>query len=104
MLTSGSCSTWACSTWAMKGRGAGVAETELPLHSATPLVTGVGASNPSPDNLQTPEERARLVGRARLLAWGANAWHVIEFALAVAFGAAASSTALIGFGADSLLE
>jgi divalent metal cation (Fe/Co/Zn/Cd) transporter len=81
-----------------------VAETELPLHSATPLVTGVGASSPAPDNLQTPEERARLVGRARLLAWGANAWHVIEFALAVAFGAAASSTALIGFGADSLIE
>jgi divalent metal cation (Fe/Co/Zn/Cd) transporter len=45
-----------------------------------------------------------LVGRARLLAWGANAWHMIEFALAVAFGAAASSTALIGFGADSLIE
>ena len=36
--------------------------------------------------------------------WGANAWHVIEFWLAVAFGAAASSTALIGFGADSLIE
>jgi divalent metal cation (Fe/Co/Zn/Cd) transporter len=67
-------------------------------------VTGVGASNPAPDNLLTPEQRARLVGRARLLAWGANAWHVIEFALAVAFGAAASSTALIGFGADSLIE
>jgi len=61
-------------------------------------------SNPAPDNLQAPDERARLVGRARLLAWGANAWHVIEFALAVAFGAAASSTALIGFGADSLIE
>jgi divalent metal cation (Fe/Co/Zn/Cd) transporter len=39
-----------------------------------------------------------------LLAWGANSWHLIEFAVAVAAGAAASSTALIGFGADSLIE
>ena len=44
------------------------------------------------------------MARARLLAWGANAWHLIEFAIAVAAGAAASSTALIGFGADSLIE
>jgi divalent metal cation (Fe/Co/Zn/Cd) transporter len=49
-------------------------------------------------------ERARLVARARWLAWGANAWHLVEFAVAVAAGAAASSTALIGFGADSLVE
>jgi len=48
--------------------------------------------------------RAKLVSRARLLAWGANAWHVIEFSLAVAFGIAASSAALISFGADSLIE
>jgi divalent metal cation (Fe/Co/Zn/Cd) transporter len=50
------------------------------------------------------EERGRLVRRARLLAWGGNSWHVLEFAIAVAAGIAASSIALIGFGFDSLVE
>jgi divalent metal cation (Fe/Co/Zn/Cd) transporter len=49
-------------------------------------------------------ERARLQRRARLLAWGGNAWHVAEFAIALAAGIAASSIALIGFGVDSLIE
>lgn len=42
--------------------------------------------------------------RARILAWGANAWHVAEFAMAVGAGIAAGSIALIGFGLDSLVE
>ncbi len=46
----------------------------------------------------------RLERRARLLAWGGIAWHVIEFAIAVAAGVAAGSIALVGFGADSLIE
>jgi divalent metal cation (Fe/Co/Zn/Cd) transporter len=50
------------------------------------------------------EQRRRLVRRARLLAWGGIAWHFIEFAIALAAGIAASSIALIGFGADSLIE
>ena len=55
--------------------------------------------------LVTPSaERARLVRRARLLAWGGNAWHVVEFLVAVAAGIAASSVALVGFGLDSLVE
>jgi divalent metal cation (Fe/Co/Zn/Cd) transporter len=49
-------------------------------------------------------ERASLVRRAKLLAWGGNAWHVFEFAIAVGAGIAASSIALIAFGADSLIE
>jgi divalent metal cation (Fe/Co/Zn/Cd) transporter len=49
-------------------------------------------------------ERARLVRRAQLLAWGGIVWHFIECAIAVAAGIAASSIALIGFGADSLIE
>ena len=44
------------------------------------------------------------MARARWLAWGANAWHVVEFAVAAGAGAAASSPALIGFGIDSLVE
>jgi divalent metal cation (Fe/Co/Zn/Cd) transporter len=49
-------------------------------------------------------DRERLVRRARLLAWLGLAWHGVEAAVALAAGAAASSIALIGFGADSLVE
>lgn len=49
-------------------------------------------------------ERARLQRRARFLAWGGNAWHVAEFAIALAAGIVAGSIALIGFGVDSLIE
>jgi len=55
---------------------------------------------PSP---QTPE-RAALERRARLLAWGGNAWHLVEFGIALAAGIAAGSVALVGFGLDSLIE
>jgi divalent metal cation (Fe/Co/Zn/Cd) transporter len=57
----------------------------------------------SPSVLRS-QERARLQQRARLLAWGGNAWHLIEFGIAVGAGIAAGSIALIGFGADSLIE
>ena len=50
------------------------------------------------------DERLRLERRARMLAWGGIAWHFVEFAIAVGAGIAASSIALIGFGADSLIE
>lgn len=49
-------------------------------------------------------ERSKLEQRARLLAHGGNVWHVFEFAVAVGAGVAAGSIALIGFGADSLVE
>ena len=51
-----------------------------------------------------PLERERLVRRAKLLAWGGNAWHLVEFAIAVGAGIAAGSIALVAFGADSLIE
>jgi divalent metal cation (Fe/Co/Zn/Cd) transporter len=51
-----------------------------------------------------PNDRARLERRARLLAWGGIGWHFIEFGIALGAGIAASSIALIGFGADSLIE
>jgi divalent metal cation (Fe/Co/Zn/Cd) transporter len=49
-------------------------------------------------------ERARLVRRARVLAWLGVGWHGIEAVVAIGAGLAASSIALIGFGADSLIE
>jgi divalent metal cation (Fe/Co/Zn/Cd) transporter len=39
-----------------------------------------------------------------LLAWSGNAWHVVEFAIAVGAGIAAGSVALVGFGIDSVIE
>jgi divalent metal cation (Fe/Co/Zn/Cd) transporter len=48
--------------------------------------------------------RDDLMRRARQLAWAGNLWHVIEFAIAVAAGIAASSVALVAFGIDSLIE
>jgi len=50
------------------------------------------------------EDRERLQRRAHLLAWGGNAWHLVAFGIAVGAGIAAGSIALIGFGADSLIE
>ena len=54
--------------------------------------------------LGRPEDRRRLEQRALLLAWGGNAYHLIEFGVALGAGIAAGSIALIGFGADSLIE
>lgn len=49
-------------------------------------------------------ERERLVRRARFLAWVGLGWHLVEAAVAIAAGIVASSIALVGFGADSLIE
>lgn len=49
-------------------------------------------------------DRPRLERRARLLAWGGNAWHVIEFTIALGAGIASGSVALVAFGVDSLIE
>jgi divalent metal cation (Fe/Co/Zn/Cd) transporter len=51
-----------------------------------------------------PAPPRQLVARARGLAWLGVGWHVIEAAVAVGAGIAAGSIALVGFGADSLVE
>ncbi|MDV3222610.1 MAG: cation transporter [Intrasporangium sp.] len=48
--------------------------------------------------------RAQLGRQAQLLAGASVAYNVVEAAVSVAAGAAASSIALIGFGLDSLVE
>jgi len=70
----------------------------MELGEARPLTVPVLAARPA------PAERARLERRTRLLAWGGIGWHVVEFAIALGAGIAAGSIALIGFGADSLVE
>lgn len=49
-------------------------------------------------------EREGLVRRAKLLAWLGVGWHGVEAAVAIGAGAMAGSIALVGFGADSLVE
>jgi divalent metal cation (Fe/Co/Zn/Cd) transporter len=49
-------------------------------------------------------ERDRLVKRAKLLAWLGIGWHGVEAVIAVGAGIVAGSIALVGFGADSLVE
>jgi divalent metal cation (Fe/Co/Zn/Cd) transporter len=51
-----------------------------------------------------PAARDALVRRARGLAWLGMAWHAIEAAVALVAGIAAGSIALVGFGADSVVE
>jgi divalent metal cation (Fe/Co/Zn/Cd) transporter len=70
----------------------------LQLGDARPLTLPVLPVDPP------PAERARLERRVRLLACGGIGWHMVEFAIALAAGLAAGSIALIGFGADSLIE
>src|SRR5919112_3810638 len=53
---------------------------------------------------QKSSERVRLVRRAKQLAWLGVGWHGIEAAIAVGAGVVAGSIALVGFGADSLIE
>jgi divalent metal cation (Fe/Co/Zn/Cd) transporter len=57
-----------------------------------------------PRTVLAPRERARLERRARILAWSGIGYHVLEFAVAIGAGIAAGSIALVGFGADSLIE
>jgi divalent metal cation (Fe/Co/Zn/Cd) transporter len=70
----------------------------MELGEARPLTVPFPAAGPA------PAERARLERRTRLLAWAGIGWHIVEFAIALAAGIAAGSIALIGFGADSLIE
>jgi divalent metal cation (Fe/Co/Zn/Cd) transporter len=62
------------------------------------------SSQPLPIVQVVPATRKRLVARARLLAWVGLGWHVVEAAVAIIAGIVAGSVALVGFGADSVIE
>jgi len=68
------------------------------------VTTGLQITPLRRQHVPEPSERLRLERQARLLAWGGIGWHFVEFAIALAAGVAAGSIALIGFGADSLIE
>jgi divalent metal cation (Fe/Co/Zn/Cd) transporter len=62
--------------------------------------TGAGATSTAP-----PRTRAAVLARrVRLLVAATISYNVVEAAVALTAGAAASSTALVGFGLDSLIE
>ena len=74
--------------------------TVIEVTSQTPLPTlpvahVVGREEP---------ERAALVAKAKWLTWLSLGWHGVEAAVAVVAGVLAGSVALVGFGADSLIE
>src|SRR5947209_20416490 len=66
--------------------------TRLPTLPVT--VTG-------PSDREAPQ---RLMRRARRLTQLSLAWHALEAAIAIAAGMIAGSVALVGFGADSVIE
>jgi divalent metal cation (Fe/Co/Zn/Cd) transporter len=70
------------------------------VSSASGELSILAVDPPKPPSLS----RARLVRRARLLAWAGLGWHAIEATVAVTAGVVAGSVALVGFGADSLIE
>ena len=70
-----------------------MSSVELPIVVPAPAATRV-----------SPGDRERLVRRARRLAWLGISWHGVEAAISLVAGLTASSIALIGFGADSLIE
>jgi divalent metal cation (Fe/Co/Zn/Cd) transporter len=68
--------------------------TETPVPTLPLTISGRGEQ----------EERQRLTRRARRLTELGLAWHALEAAIAIAAGVAAGSVALVGFGADSVIE
>ncbi|MFY9338066.1 MAG: cation transporter [Mycobacterium sp.] len=54
--------------------------------------------------MTTPARLAALHRRIRLLVWATIGYNVIEAAVALTAGVHASSTALVGFGLDSVIE
>jgi divalent metal cation (Fe/Co/Zn/Cd) transporter len=65
---------------------------------AVPAVAAMPAAGP------TPERRLALTRRVRLLVAATITYNVVEAIVAISAGRVASSTALIGFGLDSVIE
>ncbi|SDZ15785.1 Cation efflux family protein [Saccharopolyspora shandongensis] len=58
----------------------------------------------APDTKADPQRRAVLARRVRWLVAATITYNIVEAVVAISAGAAASSTALIGFGLDSVIE
>lgn len=73
---------------------------ELSLATTTGCADGCCA----PATTVAPDRRAVLTRRVRLLVGATITYNVIEAIIAISAGTIASSTALIGFGLDSVIE
>ena len=82
-------------------------EPDLPVATTVPTVRGMaraGRSTAPQTTIARDAFRARLVRRGLRLSYAAIGYNSLEGVLALAFGLAAGSIALVGFGADSLIE
>lgn len=80
--------------------------TELPLTTAAAAQDGCadGCCAPEAAKPVDVQRRAVLSRRVRLLVGATITYNVIEAIIAISAGSVASSTALIGFGLDSVIE
>ena len=92
-VTGGLAATIHCLRFGSEYRLGMAADTQLPVLPLTSVASGPSQA-----------ERARLVRRTRALAQIGLGWHLVEAAVAIAAGVVAESVALVGFGADSLIE
>lgn len=68
------------------------------------MAVEIPLSKPGSAAAPRPDRQRLLARRVRLLVAGTITYNVIEAVVALSAGAAASSTALIGFGLDSVIE
>ena len=76
----------------------------LPLAAPVTDRCNDGCCTPATTNSVEPQRRAVLSRRVRLLVSATITYNIIEAVVAISAGAVASSSALIGFGLDSLIE
>jgi divalent metal cation (Fe/Co/Zn/Cd) transporter len=76
----------------------------LPLAAPVTDCCNDGCCTPAGTNSVEPQRRAVLSGRVRLLVSATITYNIIEAVVAISAGTVASSSALIGFGLDSLIE
>jgi divalent metal cation (Fe/Co/Zn/Cd) transporter len=70
------------------------------MSTGTPLPTLALAATTGPNQ----EGRRAVASRAKTLTYLGLGWHVLEAAVAIVAGVLAGSVALVGFGADSVIE
>ena len=79
-------------------------DPSLPLAAPVADCCNDGCCTPATTNPVEPQRRAVLSRRVRLLVSATITYNVLEAVVAISAGAVASSSALIGFGLDSLIE
>ena len=79
-------------------------DPSLPLAAPVADFCNDGCCTPATANPVEPQRRAVLSRRVRLLVSATITYNILEAVVAISAGAVASSSALIGFGLDSLIE